>query len=162
MKVSGSAAPIQPPLPQNIGQEVKTPLVKGVGERNLSVYRHSDGRVEVMLSPPPPTHLVLSGGGAKGIAFPGLVQALEEAKQLQGIKVISGSSAGAISATLLASGMDANAFGALSNSIDLPGLLNSKDPLIAKLQTLSSELGTLAGRSPDDCPAPPAIFPSCC
>ncbi|CAM3254924.1 patatin-like phospholipase family protein [Pseudomonas fluorescens] len=148
MKVSGSAAPIQPPLPQNIGQEVKTPLVKGVGERNLSVYRHSDGRVEVMLSPPPPTHLVLSGGGAKGIAFPGLVQALEEAKQLQGIKVISGSSAGAISATLLASGMDANAFGALSNSIDLPGLLNSKDPLIAKLQTLSSELGTLAGRLP--------------
>jgi len=148
MKVSGSAAPIQPPLPQNIGQEVKTPLVKGVGERNLSVYRHSDGRVEVMLSPPPPTHLVLSGGGAKGIAFPGLVQALEEAKQLQGIKVISGSSAGAISATLLASGMDANAFGALSNSIDLPGLLNSKDPLIAKLQTLSSELGKLAGRLP--------------
>lgn len=148
MKVSGSAAPIQPPLPQNISQEVKTPLVKGVGERNLSVYRHSDGRVEVMLSPPPPTHLVLSGGGAKGIAFPGLVQALEEAKQLQGIKVISGSSAGAISATLLASGMDANAFGALSNSIDLPGLLNSKDPLIAKLQTLSSELGKLAGRLP--------------
>ena len=85
MKVSGSAAPIQPPLPQNISQEVKTPLVKGVGERNLSVYRHSDGRVEVMLSPPPPTHLVLSGGGAKGIAFPGLVQALEVAKQLQGI-----------------------------------------------------------------------------
>lgn len=148
MKISNSAAPTQPSLPQGIGQDVRTPLVKGVGERNLSVYRHSDGRVEVMLSPPPATHLVLSGGGAKGIAFPGLVQALEEAKKLPGIKVISGSSAGAISATLLASGMDAKAFGALSNSIDLPGLLNSKDPLIAKLQTLSSELGKLAGRLP--------------
>lgn len=64
MKVSNSAAPNQPSLPQSTGQDVKTPLVKGVGERNLSVYRHSDGRVDVMLSPPPPAHLVLSGGGA--------------------------------------------------------------------------------------------------
>lgn len=148
MKVSNSSAPNQPSLLQSTGQDVKTPLVKGVGERNLSVYRYSDGRVEVMLSPPPPAHLVLSGGGAKGIAFPGVVQALEEANKLSGIKVISGSSAGAISATLLASGMGAKAFGTLSNSIDLPSLLNSKDPLTAKLQTLSSELGKLAGRLP--------------
>ena len=148
MKVSSSPVQIQPSSPRKIDQDVKTPLVEGVGPRKLSLYRHSDGRVEVAVSPPPPGHLVLSGGGAKGIAFPGMVQALEDGKKLQGVKVISGSSAGAISATLLASGMGAKAFGALSNSIDLPSLLNSKDPVTAWLQTISSTLGKLAGRLP--------------
>lgn len=148
MKVSSSPVQIQTLSPRKIDQDVKTPLVEGVGPRKLSLYRHSDGRVEVAVSPPPPSHLVLSGGGAKGIAFPGMVQALEEGKKLQGMKVISGSSAGAISATLLASGMDAKAFGELSNSIDLPSLLNSKVPVTAWLQTISTKLGQLAGRLP--------------
>lgn len=148
MKISNSPAPIQSPPPQNIDQDVKTPLVKGAGPRKVSLNRHSDGRVDVALSPAPPAHLVLSGGGAKGIAFPGVVQALEEGKKLDGIKVISGSSAGAISAALLASGMDAKAFGTLSNNIDLPSLLNSKNPVMAWLQNISSELGKLAGRLP--------------
>lgn len=139
---------IQPPFPQTLDQDVKTPLVKDVGPRKLSLYRYSDGRVQVNVSPPPPSHLVLSGGGAKGIAFVGMVQALEDGKKLQGVKVISGSSAGAISATLLASGMGAKTFGVLSNSIDLPSLLNSNDPVTAWLQNVSSTLGRLAGRLP--------------
>ena len=148
MKVSSSVVQNQPPQPQTTGQDVKTPLVKGVGERNLSIYRHSDGRVEVVLSPPPPAHLVLSGGGAKGIAFPGMVQALEEADKLKGVKVVSGSSAGAISAALLASGMDAKAFTQLSNNLDLPSLLNSKDPVTAWLQEASSQIGKFVGKVP--------------
>ena len=148
MKVSSSPAQIQSPAPHIMAQDVKTPLVKEVGPRKLSIDRYSDGRVQVSVSPAPPSHLVLSGGGAKGIAFPGMVQALEDGKKLQGVKVISGSSAGAISSTLLASGMNAKTFGELSNSLDLPGLLNSKDPVTAWLQTISSELGKLAGRLP--------------
>ena len=148
MKVSSSVVENQRPLPRTTDQDVKTPPVKGVGERNLSIYRHSDGRVEVVLSPPPPAHLVLSGGGAKGIAFPGMVQALEEADKLKGVKVVSGSSAGAISAALLASGMDAKAFTQLSNNLDLPSLLNSKDPVMSWLQDASSKLGKLAGSLP--------------
>lgn len=148
MKVSSPVVQIQPPLPQKIDQDLKTPLVKGVGERKLSLYRQGDGQVEVVLSPPPPTHLVLSGGGAKGIAFPGMVQALEDASTLPGIKVISGSSAGAISAALLASGTGAKAFEKLSNSLKLPELLNSQNPMIAKLQNASAEIGKLAGRLP--------------
>ncbi|NVZ51536.1 patatin-like phospholipase family protein [Pseudomonas sp. B6002] len=148
MKVSNSPVQIRPPLPQTVDQDVRTPLVKDVGPRKLSLYRYSDGRVQVSVSPSPPSHLVLSGGGAKGIAFPGMVQALEDGKKLQGMKVISGSSAGAISATLLASGMGAKAFGELSNSIDLPSLLNSNDPVTAWLQGVSTHLGKLAGRLP--------------
>ncbi len=148
MKVSSPVVQNQPASPQSAGQDVKTPLVKDVGARHLSLYRHSNGRVDVVLSPPAASHLVLSGGGAKGIAFPGMVQSLEDAGKLNGIQMISGSSAGAISATLLASGMGAKAFGALSNRIDLPSLLNSKDPLTAWLQTASTKLGQLAGRLP--------------
>ncbi|MFQ6349956.1 patatin-like phospholipase family protein [Pseudomonas sp. R11F] len=146
MKVSTS--PVQSSFPQALEQAVKTPLLKEVGPRKLSLHRYSDGRVKVVLSPPAVSHLVLSGGGAKGIAFPGVLQALEQANKLPGVKVISGSSAGAISATLIASGMGAQAFGELSNSIDLPSLLNSQDPVTAWLQTISSELGKLAGCLP--------------
>ena len=148
MNVSNSVVQNQPPLPQAFDQDVKTPLVKGAGESKVSVFRHSDGRVDVALSPPPPAHMVLSGGGAKGIAFPGMVQALEDAGKLKGIEVISGSSAGAISAAVLASGMDAKAFTELSNKLDLPSLLNSKDPVTAWLQEVSSKLGKLAGNLP--------------
>ncbi|TFY95804.1 type III secretion system effector protein exou [Pseudomonas nabeulensis] len=148
MKVSMSPVPIRPLAAPTIDLEVKTALVKEVGPRKLSLHRHGDGRVTVTASPPPPGHLVLSGGGAKGVAFPGVVQALEDGRKLQGVKVISGSSAGAISATLLASGMGGKAFGELSNTMDLPGLLNSKDPVTAWLQTASTKLGQLAGRLP--------------
>ena len=74
MKVSSPVVQNQPASPQSAGQDVKTPLVKDVGARHLSLYRHSNGRVDVVLSPPAASHLVLSGGGAKGIAFPGMVQ----------------------------------------------------------------------------------------
>lgn len=148
MKVSNSAVQNQPSVPQATGQNTGTPLVVGVGERNLSIYRHSDGRVEVLLSPAAPVHVVLSGGGAKGVAFPGMVQALDQADKLTGVRAISGSSAGAISAALLASGIDAKAFTALSNSLDLPSLLNSKDPVTAWLQQISAKIGKLAGHLP--------------
>ncbi|WP_168232794.1 patatin-like phospholipase family protein [Pseudomonas veronii] len=148
MKVSSSNANVLSLRSESVDKDVTTSLVKSVGERKVSLVRFSDGRVEVTLSPPPLTHLVLSGGGAKGIAFPGMVQAFEDHKALGGVKVISGSSAGAISAALLASGMDAKAFETLSNSLNLPELLNSKNPLIAKLQNASAEIGKWAGRLP--------------
>ena len=147
MKVSNNSE-IQIQLPSHDLPRAYTPLVDGVGPRKLSLSREANGRVQLVVSPPAVNQLVLSGGGAKGIAFPGVVTALEESQKLQGVKAISGSSAGAISAALLASGMGADAFGALSNSIDLPRLLNSKDSVTAWLQDASSSVGKLAGRLP--------------
>ncbi|MGY2291509.1 patatin-like phospholipase family protein [Pseudomonas sp. SDO528_S397] len=150
MKLLHSTPAAAPPLtPPGAAPSTRpAPLVAGVGERQLTLTRSHDGRVDVTLSPPPVSHLVLSGGGAKGIAFPGMVQALEERQVLPGVRVISGSSAGAISAALLACGMDAKTFEALSNGLNLPQLLNSQDPLVAWLQNASSTLGHLAGRLP--------------
>jgi exoenzyme U len=152
MKVLNPVTPVQSHLHGNAGvsadHTAKTLLVDSGGERNLTLLRDPQGRVEVVLSPPPVTHLVLSGGGAKGVAFSGGVQALEDAGTLEGIRVISGSSAGAISAALVASGMGAAAFDGLSDNINLPSLLNSKDPVTAWLQEASSTLGKHVGRLP--------------
>ena len=152
MKVFNSIAQIQPPLSDKAHSAThhseKTPLVEGVGKRNVTLLRDHQGRVEVILSAPPVTSLVLSGGGAKGIAFSGVVQALEDARKLEGIQLACGSSAGAISAALLASGMGAAAFDTLSDNIDLPSLLNSKDAVTAWLQDASTTLGKLISYLP--------------
>ena len=148
MKVSGSVHQVQPPLPCPLDPSSSTSLVEGLGPRKVSLYRDSSGAVEVVLSPPAPGHLVLSGGGAKGVAFSGMTQALEDVGKMQGIKVVSGSSAGAISGVLLASGIGGKAFDNLLDRIDLPGLLNSQDPVTAWLQDASSTLGKLAKRLP--------------
>jgi len=152
MKVFNAIATLQPSLNKEAfsptHQTVETPLVEGVGARNVTLLRDHQGRVDVFLSAPAVTSLVLSGGGAKGIAFSGVVRALEDAQKLEGIQSISGSSAGAISAALIASGMGAQAFDRLSDSIDLPSLLNSKDVVTAWMQDASSTLGKLVGRLP--------------
>lgn len=152
MKVFNSITKIQPSVTEEAyaptQQAVETPLVEGVGTRNVTLMRDQQGRVDVFLSAPPVTSLVLSGGGAKGIAFSGVVRALEDAQKLQGIQSISGSSAGAISAALIASGMGAEAFDKLSDGIDLPSLLNSQDAVTAWMQDASTTLGKLVGRLP--------------
>ncbi|AZF07813.1 patatin-like phospholipase family protein [Pseudomonas sp. R5-89-07] len=153
MKVFNSIAQIQHPLKfkeveSSSATSAKTPLVEGVGERNVTLLRDELGRVEVILSAPPATSLVLSGGGAKGIAFAGVVQALEDAGKLQDIQLACGSSAGAISAALIASGMGAAAFDKLSDGIDLPSLLNSRDALTAWMQDASTTVGKLIGHLP--------------
>ncbi|MDY7535911.1 patatin-like phospholipase family protein [Pseudomonas sp. Bout1] len=127
-------------------QGTKTSLVDGAGERKLALSRYPNGVVEVTVSPPPITQLVLSGGGAKGIAYPGVVQALEDANALKHIRSISGSSAGGISAALLASGMGAKAFDTLSDNLELPKLMNSKHAIPAWLQNASSSVGKVAGK----------------
>lgn len=54
------------------------------------------------------TNLVLEGGGVRGIAFVGAIQALEELNVLQGIYQFAGSSAGSIVACLLSIKLSAN------------------------------------------------------
>ena len=52
-------------------------------------------------------NLTLSGGGAKGIVYPGAIQALEDTNVLRSIKRVSGSSIGALVAFLVAIGIPA-------------------------------------------------------
>ncbi|NRB24675.1 patatin-like phospholipase family protein [Shewanella sp.] len=119
-------------------------LVTGVGDRQASIKVYDYGVTQVELNRPPITSLVLSGGGAKGAAYPGAIAALGEHKLLEGIKSMSGSSAGGITAALLASGMDVVSFKRLSDEMDLISLLDSSNKDMKLLQTFSSELGQTA------------------
>ena len=54
--------------------------------------------------------LVCSGGGAKGVVYPGSYKAVEETGVLKGIKEFAGASAGAITVALIAVGMTTSHF----------------------------------------------------
>lgn len=150
MNVSGSAtspsAIGHAPTPPIAPQDTKTTLLHEIGERKVTLSRDDKGRIDLTLSPPQVTQLVLSGGGAKGVAYPGAVKALEERGALTGVRTVSGSSAGAISAAFLASGMAADEFTGLSNDLDLSALMNSSNPLVRALQEKSSKVGNWLGQ----------------
>lgn len=122
------------------------PICESRGPREVSISRHQDGSATVTLNHPPLTSLVLSGGGAKGAAYPGAIKALEQQGKLAEVRTLSGSSAGAITASLLAAGMNADKFKSLSDEMNLISLLDSPVKKISLAQHLSGENGkTIAG-----------------
>lgn len=68
---------------------------------NNSINIHADFQQQA-----PIKNLVLEGGGVKGIAFVGAIKELAEKNQLNDLKAVAGSSAGGITAAMLAIGMD--------------------------------------------------------
>lgn len=78
----------------------------------------------------PKVGLVLSGGGAKGLAHIGVLKVLEE----EGVRVdyIAGTSMGAIVGGLYASGYTATELDSIFNSIDVSALIKDYIPRISK------------------------------
>lgn len=74
----------------------------------------------------PAYNLVLSGGGAKGVQYSGVYDALSKSGSMDNIKAIAGSSAGAISSAFIATGMSAKDFESTTKNLDLTGLLGKK------------------------------------
>ena len=58
----------------------------------------------------PSTNIVLSGGGARGIGYPGVYKALVDAQIMADVKSISGASAGALAAAVMAVGINPEKF----------------------------------------------------
>lgn len=81
-------------------------------------------------SNPPKVGLVLSGGGAKGLAHIGVLKVIEEA----GVKIdyIGGTSMGAIVGALYASGYSAQQLDSIFRSIDFTNLIQDNVPRSAK------------------------------
>ena len=128
------------PQPQGAAHTV----AQEVGQRQLTLRQFDNGVAQLELSRPPLTSLVLSGGGAKGAAYPGAIKALEDNGALDGIRSMSGSSAGGITAALLASGMGASEFKTLSDGMDLISLLDSTNKKHKLFQRICTEIGNLA------------------
>lgn len=116
-------------------------MVDYATDRSISIVRHGDGSVEVTMKRPTISDLILSGGGAKGVAYSGLVKTLEANGVMDNIRTISGSSAGAISAAVLASGMSHARFDEILDDIPLTSLLDSTNPIVKTIQNGWSKLG---------------------
>ncbi len=121
----------------------------------FSIHLHDDGQVtlgqDLKLR-----RLVLSGGGAKGVVYPGAIKALEEQGQMAHIREVGGTSVGAITAAVIAAGMDANGCKTLLDNLNLPLLFSrteksdeelrqpsDKGPLRSQL-SIAGNLGTEA------------------
>ena len=122
-------------------------MIEAIGVRRLTVRHEASGVTALELDAPPLRKLVLSGGGAKGIAYPGAIMALENLGALSGIDTVYGSSAGAIMAALIASGLNARQFDTLADNIDLLALMDSPNPSVGWLQRAFAELGKRANNA---------------
>lgn len=71
-------------------------------------------------------YLVFSGGGAKGAIYSGVYKALKKSRVVTNVKAVAGSSAGAITAAVIASGIEPAEFERISKDTNLKGLLGSK------------------------------------
>lgn len=80
-----------------------------------------------------PECLVFSGGGIKGLAYVGAIKALEEKKLFQKVKRFAGASAGAITAALLAIGMNADELDEQMSNVDFATFLQKSNVDIEEL-----------------------------
>lgn len=74
----------------------------------------------------PVEFMSFSGGGASGAMYSGVRDALEESGKMKGIKAVAGSSAGAITAALIATGISGEDFRTLSAETNFSQLVDSK------------------------------------
>jgi len=73
------------------------------------------------------TRLVFSGGGAKGVVYPGSYRALQQTGVLSSVSDISGASAGAITASLIAIGMPSADFRMKSLTTNFANLIKQPE-----------------------------------
>lgn len=80
----------------------------------------------------PVTSLVFSGGGAKGAGYYGVYNALIDAMVMQDVKKVVGSSAGAVTAALIATAIQQSDYQDICQSKNFKDLLGEKDSEIPK------------------------------
>ncbi|UYG50386.1 patatin-like phospholipase family protein [Comamonas endophytica] len=92
-----------------------------------TVQRLDSGRILLLRPAPAIENLVLSGGGAKGMANAPALRALDNLGLLSQLKQVVGSSVGAMTAVLMASGMSAKRFQRLLNGSKMLSMLGTPE-----------------------------------
>jgi len=91
------------------------------------------------------TNIVFEGGGVKGVAYIGVIKYLEELGLLKNIKSFAGSSAGAITASLLAVGCDYNDIVDNLYDVNFKKFLDNDKNLILDAVHLIKDYGACSG-----------------
>ncbi|WP_159911575.1 patatin-like phospholipase family protein [Pantoea sp. 18069] len=89
------------------------------------LQRLASGRILVLRAAPAIESLVLAGGGVRGVANAPALRALDNLGLLPALKQVVGSSAGAMTAVLLAAGVSPKEFQQLLNGTDVISLLTT-------------------------------------
>lgn len=90
-------------------------------------------------------NLVFEGGGVKGIAYGSALKVMEEKGILDGVQRVAGTSAGAITATLLAVGYSADAVGNVIAKTDFRDFEDDDPGVIRDTARLLREYGWFKG-----------------
>jgi exoenzyme U len=85
----------------------------GTTGRQIGIARGPDGTIALTTPQPPLREITFSGGGGKGAALPGAIDALQPV--LKDVKIVKGASVGSMTAALIAAGVTAEDFKALGN-----------------------------------------------
>lgn len=91
-----------------------------------SLYKFSQVQGKYVIEAPTIKGLVLSGGGARGIAYPGMQQAMVENDTFKHVTYIAGASAGAMTGSFMALGYCADDIEAFLTRLNFHNLLDSK------------------------------------
>ncbi len=114
---------------RNLKTNRKNPTFK-IGCSEYIIFNRDEGKYVFCTKAPPIKNLVISGGGAKGVILFGVLKAFEDHK-VSGLSFreqldnIAGSSVGAITASLFASGMTADVLAESSKNEDFTKLLGT-------------------------------------
>lgn len=109
--------------PRNTSIPKKETLNRSLKGQNYTLSQNIEGHY--VLIPKIHKGLVLSGGGAKGIAYVGMIEAMEARGDLSQITHIAGASAGAMTASLIAIGMNAKSISNLLINMNTKNLFGN-------------------------------------
>jgi len=90
-------------------------------------------------------NLVFEGGGVKGIAYAGALAVLEQQKIMSDIRRVAGTSAGAISATLVALGADSQKVGSIVGGTQFRQFMDDSFGVIRDVNRLLNDYGWYKG-----------------
>jgi exoenzyme U len=113
----------------------------GSGGKQIKIAKAPGGGVLYTAPPPPVGEITFSGGGGKGVALPGAVQALEKSGKLAEAKKISGASVGSMTAALLAAGISADDFTKIANDNATSKEILEGKKGVGKLELVTAMLG---------------------
>lgn len=113
--------------------------------------RYEGGRMDgytLVRRAPQIENLVLRGGGAKGVGNPPALVEMERAGLLSGLELVVGTSAGALTAAVLASGMSATELKTFTDGLDMGSLKGKPEHYATKYPTVGVSLtGFHAGKA---------------
>lgn len=90
-------------------------------------------------------NLVFQGGGVKGIAYVGALQVLQAQDLLRSVEQVAGTSAGAITAALVAVGATADEMNSILSSTDFASFMDGKGWIIGDTVRMVREFGIYKG-----------------